>query len=126
MQPFWHAHNCTIHLSFQLIAGLESLDKPVTDSILNEIAATHCDAWRSLPPYLDLPISVLSDIEQNHDSDEKKKMEFFKLWKERKGSEATYRKLIGALFALKTKCVEDAESICRLLFRTFSPIIKGN
>ena len=91
----------------------EDVSKQVTDLHINEISRSHCKKWKSLPTYLEMEAIVASDIEKKPIEEEEKRNNFFSKWKEEKGSEATYKALIGALW--KMRCREDAESICKLL-----------
>ena len=53
------------------------------------------------------------DIDCQEMDEDQKRERFFLIWKENKGSEATYIKLIRALLTIESK--EDAESVCELL-----------
>ena len=102
----------------KLIAGLDSR---ITDPDLLEITSAHSETWRSLPPYLELPNTIVGDIERTYTDEDKRRIEFFKVWKEIKDLKATYRSLIYALCTVKKKCEEDAESITRLLLKKSLP-----
>ena len=98
----------------------KDLNKQVTDLHIKEISRSHCKKWKSLPAYLEMEDIVASDIEKKPIEEEEKRNNFFSKWKEEKGSEATYKVLIGALQAMR--CREDAESICKLLIAVPQPI----
>ena len=91
----------------------EDVSKQVTDLHIDKISRSHCKKWKSLPAYLEMEGIVASDIDMMPIEEEEKRNNFFSKWKEEKGSEATYKALIGSL--LEIRCREDAESICRLL-----------
>lgn len=93
------------------------MDGQITDSHLDEITRGHCECWRLMPPYLDLPSTIVSNIERSHSDEEGRRTEFFKLWKEANGAKATYKCLINALLMVQWKCYEDAGSIWKLLLR---------
>ena len=57
----------------------------------------------------------MNDIEQSHTDEDKRRIEFFKIWKKTNGSKATYKNLINALDMVRNKCEEDADSIKKLL-----------
>ena len=80
---------------------------------LEDISRSHCKHWRKLPAHLGLPEIMASDIDRKQVEESEKRHIFFFGWKDRKGSDATYRSLISAL--LKIDCRQDAESICKLL-----------
>ena len=55
----------------------------------------------------------VEDIDCQEMDEHQKREKFFSTWKENKGSEATYTKLIRALLTIESK--EDAEFVCKLL-----------
>ena len=61
----------------------------------------------------------MRDADRSPGGEGGKRYEFFLQWKQMKGSEATYVKLIGALE--KISCKLDAESLCMLLKGPGSP-----
>lgn len=93
----------------------EECDKQVSDSHLKEI---YCDKWEKLDTHLELGSHVVSDINCNHKKEEDKRSAFFSAWKQKKGCDATYRKLIHAF--LKIECRNDAEAVCMLLQKSVS------
>ena len=101
----------------KLITGL---DYQITDSDLHEISSAHCETWRSLPQYLELPNTIVGDIEQSYTDEDERRIEFFKVWKNKNGPKATYKNLIDALDTVQ--CREDKDSIVQLLLRAPSPI----
>ncbi len=56
---------------------------------------------------------MADDIDYGQRSEREKRQSFFKEWKQRKGSNATYKALVSAL--LKINHRDDAEYLCRLL-----------
>jgi len=95
--------------------GLTSKDcnVQVSEIHLDKIARSGCAKWRSLPPYLDLPSIVVSNIERQTSDEEERRKLFFSDWKQKKASSATYGRLIEAL--VEIDCVQDAEMVCTLL-----------
>lgn len=96
----------------------ENYGKQVTDSHLEEISCCCCGQWRSIPSYLDMESLVVQDIDRAYKGEEEKRKEFLLVWKKKKGSYATYRKLIHAL--LKIDCRNDAEKVYKLLQKSVS------
>ncbi len=96
----------------------EDCDKQVSDRHLAELSRTHCRNWRQLPPYLYMASIVEHDIDCDSRGERKKREDFFKEWKEMKGSDATYKALIGALLKIGSR--NDAEYVCQLLMRPSS------
>lgn len=88
-------------------------NQTVSDVHVNTISTSYCEKWRLLHSHLELEKIVVSDSDRNHGHEVDKRNAFFSEWKEKKGSEATYRKLVSAL--LKTDRKQDAEGVCRLL-----------
>lgn len=102
----------------QFQVTVEDCSKQVSDSHLEEISRSCCEKWRSLPSYLDLPKLMSADIDREHIGEEERRNSFFSTWKLKKGSDATYRKLIYAL--VKIECRHDAEKVCKLLKESIS------
>lgn len=96
----------------------EESNKQVTDSHLDDISRSNCSRWRSLPPQLEIENIVVEDIDREHKGEEEKRKDFFYAWKQKKGSLATYKKLICAL--LKIECKDDAEGVFKLLQQSLS------
>ena len=71
------------------------------------------EKWNLLYPYLNVDESIVNDAERSYTTEVDRKRYFFRTWKERKGSEATYHQLIYAL--LQINCRNTAEKICSLL-----------
>ena len=88
-------------------------NRQVSDEHIESFSRSHGRKWKSLPPYLGLNSIVADDIDRTTSKEDEKRHDFFKEWKQRKGSSATYGKLISAL--LKIECREDAESLCKML-----------
>lgn len=91
----------------------ENCNKEVSDRHLEEISRLHSREWKSLPSYLDIESIVADDMDHGVGNQHEKRLNFFLQWKQMKGSDATYFRLISAL--LKIKCRKDAESVCKLL-----------
>ena len=91
----------------------QNLDKVISDVHLDKIAQTRCTYWQSLPSRLGLPDIVAKDIDRDFPTESDKRREFFRQWKQRKGSEATYRRLVKALLGINQR--QDAEYVCKLL-----------
>lgn len=80
---------------------------------MEEIARSYCSNWRMLYSHLELDKIVVSDVDRMNVSEEEKRQAFFAAWRKRKGTDATYERLLYAL--LKTGCREDAEGVYKLL-----------
>ena len=91
----------------------KDVNKEVTEVHLVLISQSSCEHWDKLHPFLEMERIEASDVNQSRGSPEGKRIAFFSKWKDQKGSEATYKKLICSL--LITKSVDDAEKICRLI-----------
>ena len=102
----------------------EDCDKQITDEYIEVISRTLCDKWRSLPPHIELDPIVIKDIDRCQIEDEEKRSKFFTTWKEKQGSRATFKRLITAL--LKIECIQDAESVCKLLKKDSSDSLKAS
>ena len=89
------------------------LTKQVSDAHLVEISLSHCYKWKFLPSFLGMESIVAQDIDAERMPEEDKRRAFFLKWKNLKGSDANYERLIIAL--LKIKCIADAESVCQLM-----------
>ena len=85
-------------------------NRVVSDCHLQEVS---CKDWRLLPCHLEVDTAVMRDADRSPGGEGGKRYEFFLQWKQMKGSEATYVKLIGALE--KISCKLDAENLCTLL-----------
>ena len=97
------------------MAGLESEDvnNKITDKHIEVISRSSCKKWIYLPAHLELDSIIAEDIDGLPVDEDKKRHKFFSTWKEKKGSEATYKTLIGALLTIE--CKEDAEYVLKLL-----------
>ena len=94
----------------------DKCSKKISDIHLEQLSATRCRKWRYLPTHLGLAPIVTYDLEPlEHDRrpESEKRLDFFRGWKETRGSAATYQSLIQAL--LKIGCREDAEFVYELL-----------
>ena len=100
--------------------GLSEQDmiKKVSDTHMEKISRSYCSQWRSLYSYLEVDQIVVSDVDRMNSSQREKRCAFFTAWREKMGSDATYRSLVCAL--LKIGCQEDAECVCKLLSSTDS------
>ncbi len=91
----------------------EDCNQQISDKHLKDISQSCCQQWRSLPSHLGLPDLMVKDIERTVADEEERRHTFFQKWKQRKGFDATYMRLIEAL--LRINCREDAEKVCKLL-----------
>ena len=91
----------------------EDVSKQITDEHIEVISRSTCRKWRSLYAHLDLSSIAVDDVDHLPVDEDQKRFKFLTSLKEKKGSEATYKKLICAL--LTTECREDAECVCKLL-----------
>lgn len=80
--------------------GEEDCNRKVTDVHIEKISRSFCRKWRSLPSHLELDDIVVCDVERDSASEKDKRNKFFTEWKEAKGSDATYTKLITALLVI--------------------------
>jgi len=60
-----------------------------------------------------MPSISESDIDRDHKTEKEKRAALLGKWKKKKGSAATYKRLIQAL--LDIECREEAEGVCELL-----------
>ena len=97
----------SFHLSDKVV------DLQVSDVHLHEICCCSCTKWRLLYSYLAMDKTMVSDVERMNVSEEERRHSFFSVWRERKGSAATYQRLVQAL--LQAGCREDAEKVCKIL-----------
>ncbi len=91
-------------------------NKTISEIHMQEISRSHCSQWRMLYSHLELDQIVVSDMEHRGTSEEERRLAFFNAWKGRKGSDATYGRLIYAL--LKIMCRQDAEFVKQLCINT--------
>ncbi len=84
--------------------------RPPSDDVGDIISV---DMWEELLPYLDIPHDVVKWIHPNWTMKQKADYFFYDCWKERKGSGATYRKLVTALLRIQKKAT--AVRVCKLL-----------
>ena len=59
------------------------------------------------------PSILVEDIDRSGAGEGEKRLNFFQDWKERQGSDATYKRLTIAI--LDKSCSVDAEFVCRLV-----------
>ncbi len=107
---------CSIMEHYQLQE--EDCNKPISDSHLAKISQSICEKWRLLPSHLKMEPIVTKDIDRESKSEEEKRLEFLKRWKQERGLDATYKELINAL--LEIQCRRDAEKVCELLRKFLS------
>ena len=88
------------------------LKKPVGEKHLEELASFLNLEWKRLLACLGLEQGITDDIDRDLKESEKRHHSLLK-WKDIMGANATYDQLIFAL--IKMKCVQDAESVCRLI-----------
>ena len=94
------------------------MGKTVSETHMEEISHSYCSKWKLLYCHLEVDRIVVSDVDLMRASEREKRHAFLVMWKEKKGSDATYKRLLYAL--LKTGCREDAEGVCKLLISTDS------
>ena len=83
-------------------------DEEVSDRDLAIIARDYLTNWKSLRPFLGLSQSQEMEILQSHRTDYgKQKFKCLKMWKEKKGNEATYCALIKAAQNAKARRLAD-------------------
>jgi hypothetical protein len=91
----------------------EVSSQQVSDIHIKEISQAYCGKWRLLAPYLGMKTIDAKDIDRGPGDEEEKRSDFLNKWKDAKGSNATYKVLIGAL--LDTRYRNDAEGVCKIL-----------
>ena len=92
----------------------EDVSQQISDIHLDKISHSCCSQWKRLPPYLDMERIVKDDVNRLSASEEtEKRSSFFSKWVDEKGSDATYEKIISALFEMG--CKNDAEKVCKLI-----------
>ena len=93
----------------------KEFDNQVTDVDLERISRSCCGCgkWKCLSPHLGMKPIKGDDIGLSASKEDEKRLEYFRMWKQSKGSDATYRNLVGAL--LEIECVDDAEKVCLLV-----------
>ena len=96
----------------------EDVDKQITDKHIEVISRSSCKKWRFLYAHLDLASIDVDNIDHMQVDEDQKRFKFLITWKEKKGSEATYKKLISALHTME--CRQDAECVCELLKGLYS------
>ena len=94
----------------------EDCRKIVTSYHLDVISLRYSEYWKFLISQLGLEDNVVGDIDCKPIDEKEKRREFFREWKQRKGSEATYERLLLAL--LKCEQRQDAENVCKLLYES--------
>lgn len=97
----------------------QDLEKQITEKHRDKISRTCCTKWKCLPPYLGIEPIVKHDIDCDSSEEVVKRSKFLSQWNEKKGSDATYKKLIHAL--IEIDCVADAERVCELLLLDSQP-----
>ena len=89
------------------------LDSPVNDIHLSDIAS-HITEWRQLAPYLDLSEVEEKDIVDTYpDRPKLQRRDALRMWKEKNGNKATYRRLICILCSQGR--VDTAQTLKKLL-----------
>ena len=98
------------------------IDVKICEDHLNEIAGICFDDWNDLYPFLGMDTKDIALIEAEPIPKTKAKS-FFRLWKKRNGSNATYRRLIDAL--IKIKSIDGAESVCEILMSQNESVLES-
>ena len=96
--------------------GADELRKPCEERLFSNLA-NFINPWREIFSSLLSRIDI-DDINNENNSEQAKRIAALHKWKERKGSEATYKILVRAL--LDNGVMDQAESMCKLLARKFS------
>ena len=93
----------------------QDCSKVVSELHLDSFSRCCCTrgTWKALAPHLEIERAVVDDIDRRQVADEEKRSIFFYQWKQMKGSDATYMRLVAAL--LKTKHRLDAEELLKML-----------
>lgn len=95
----------------------EHWSKPVSRDHLIVFIKHFGFTWREPRLYKGLLVSnyrsIFNDIKNNSHSEDDKKHDFFFVWKEVEGNEATYQALINGL--LRAECEKGAKYVCKLL-----------
>lgn len=91
----------------------QDLSEVVSQPILEKLSRLYSISWRQISPYLGLPAVVTTDIDRKPVDEGEKRREFLQKWKQMKGSDATYEKLICALLEVERR--SDAEGLCQLM-----------
>ncbi len=88
-------------------------EKSVTQLHLYDISRSCCKNWTWLGPHFKISETEIDDIKKNCGEEKDKRLQFFQLWSEKEGSDATYYKLIISLLKLEEK--SNAEFVFQLL-----------
>ena len=94
---------------YQLISA--DIDVKIRDEHVDKIARICFSNWKELYP-LHMKKKDLEVIDTKSNSEDKSKL-FIRTWKQRNGSDATYKRLIDALLEIDHR--EDAESVFDIL-----------
>ena len=97
----------------------EDCKRQISDIHLEKISQAHCKDWRRLPPYLELNRAMSDDIDHDSGKEKAKRYEFFTEWKDEKGADATYNRLVHALVEINS--MSDAEYVCQLIPKLTEP-----
>ena len=97
----------------------ELLDSPVSDKHVAEISR-QLVKWEELAPWLELTPAEEEEVKRSGDYGHQKR-EFLRTWRQRKGNDATYRRLITALC-----CAQDIELIDKIKVLLVPPEPQGN
>ena len=85
----------------------------IRDRHLEAISRSCCSKWKNLVLHFELGRTVIDDIERLAGEEDEKRLKFLLKWRQLKGSEVTYERLIAALRNIG--CQEDAEYVQKLL-----------
>ena len=102
-------------VTLQKSYALEDADfnAQVSDAHLDDFSRCCSSDWKFLCSHLKLDKIVVDDIDCRPLSPKQKRRRFFSEWKQRKGSDATYKVLVQALLEIDRR--KDAEYLCELL-----------
>ena len=101
----------SVYRSYQLKES--DCNKQISGKHLDEIARSYCREWKKLRSALKMKAIIEHDLEHSAADEGGKRRDFLFMWRDGKGSDATFKALIDAL--LEIECVEEAEGVCRLL-----------
>ena len=90
----------------------EDLDKECSQGIRYEIAIQIID-WKMIGHYFGIPKEKLVAIEEENRTEEQRRVELLYTWSMREGRQATYYKLINALYHQDRR--DLVETVCKLI-----------
>ena len=93
----------------------------VTDCCLNQEVresdywkiSGYLSQWKLIAPQLKVTEAEVEAIEGDNSSEERRRVGFLKVWKQKNSFKATYKLLVSALLSIQR--TEDARAVCQLL-----------